>query len=626
MTASSGRYRRGSWTGRGVLGSTWALAGDSRSRTVLVIVALALALVVAGLIFLAEITSQGELRSSIFGQVVLLRLAPYHLLAAAAAFFAAGALALDVALITVERRLPVIGILRATGWRRREVARMIAIEVISPALLAAVIAAVLLTAIGIAIGSGLFVLLAIDAGLFAVAVLVGLLAAAIPIQLALTALPWTAMRAEGASSTVPGLASRQALVTVTALLVAVVLVSASWSAAEVAGEAPPPFAQPAAPGLGPTAARIQADVAALTALPDRIPASTNSEAALAYVSQQLTAAGYSTVLVGYPAQPEFADANGQALQLTSLTVEALAFDPDPWDGTPFSAPVTLVDVQPGIEATNCSTGITVLRLSGWAQVPLVPELEQKCRGITSVVVGVVGDDATWSDFANRASTVHFAAAHFLLGEPQSAAGAAPWLVATLDASGPGATESAGPLAVAVDVARRAAEAGVPLRMAIGTGSDGAAISLLIERIAKESAGPMIWLGPMGGPASVVIGTQNVDVIDDAATQAGLLGVTAVDGTFGSWLAMTNQLSANPTSAQLLDLISTATSLPVTDEGSGNLFALPLGLDAAWLGEPVLVPDMRSVAGTSLDTVDVVNPRRLDAIAASLLDVVGSPAL
>jgi hypothetical protein len=609
--------------GHGLAGSRLALTDENRARTILVVATLALALGVAGLIFLLEITSQGELRGSLFGQIVLLRLAPYHLLAAAAAFFAAGALALDAALITVERRLPVIGTLRATGWRRREVARMIAMEIVTPALQAAAIASLALTSIGLAAGSGLTLLLAIVGGVFAVAILVGLLAAAMPIQLALTALPWTAMRAEGASSTVSGLAPRQALVTLSALVIAVALVSTGWSAAEMAGKATPPFAQPAKPGLGPTAARIRTDVAAVTGLPGRTPGSPNSEAALAYVSDQLAGTGYSVTWVAYPAAPEFADAQGQPLNTSELTVDALAFDPDVWDGTALTQPIDLLDQVTDIESLRCPKAAVLMRLRSWKQAPMAAQLEQRCKASSSIVIGVHGNDGPWSDFAAQVASVRVAAAHFLMADATETAGATPWLVATLDASEQGATESAAPVAVAVEVARRAAQVGLPLRVAIGTGTDTAATSLLIQYLAPDRAAPVIWLGPMGGPASLIIGTETIDEIDAVATQAVLLRVTAVGDDFDNWLAKTSALSAVPTSARLLDLLATATTLPVTDDGGENVFALPLGIDTAWLGEPVAMPDIRSVAGTSLDTIELVDPRRLDGIAAALVEVIGS---
>ena len=118
----------GRWLSLGVvrLGIRGTL--EAPRRTFAVALALALAILVAGTIAAVEAAYGGELRATVLGDLVWLRVGWYHLLAAGAALFAAASIALDGGVLAVERRIGLIALLRATGWRAREIAWLVAVE------------------------------------------------------------------------------------------------------------------------------------------------------------------------------------------------------------------------------------------------------------------------------------------------------------------------------------------------------------------------------------------------------------------------------------------------------------------------------------------------------------------
>lgn len=608
--------------GTGPLNVALSLAGEDPVRAAVVVAALTLSLSVAGLIAAVEITSAGELRTTLLGQAVALRLAPYHLLAAAAALFAAGALTLDAALLAVERRLSLIGTLRALGWRARDVRRLITAEVLAPAVVAGLLAAVIVSSAGVALELGL---LTVPLGLviLAAGAAVGAIAAQMPVQVAIGTSPGIAIRAEGASAGVSGVAPRQALLTIGALVVSVAVVAAGWGAGQAAAQAPIAFVPPTSPTLSATATDILDDAIVLSAHPDRQPGSASYDAALAYVRDELEDAGFATEMAAYISrQPVFSDAKG-GIAPDGVATIGLAYDAEAWDGESLSGPLTAADVRAESLPETCAPGIVLLRIRGEDQALFAAELQQRCRGSTAAVLAIQSDDPGWTAVTEAGVQVRLPVGHMLLASsPGTDTGAsAPWLVASLDSTGPGATQSAAPTAVLIEVARLAAQNQMEMRVAVVGARDGAAASVFLQRVASEQTGPMIWLREMGGTAPAVVGTMAVDRPDPITTRAGLLSIAAVDGAFDPWLERTDKLSGVPTSQALLQSLGDATRLTVTDEGFINLYALAIGVDAAAIGEPVMAPDPLSVAGTDLDTADRLDARGLDRMANALLDAV-----
>ena len=605
------------------IGMALSLAREDPVRAIVVVAALTLSLSVAGLVAAVEITSAGELRTTLLGQAVALRLAPYHLLAAAAALFAAGALTLDAALLAVERRLSLIGTLRAVGWRARDVRRLITAEVLAPAVMAGLLAAFVVSSAGIALQLGLLAV-PLGLGILVAGAVVGAIAAQMPARVAMGASPAIAIRAEGASAAVSGVAPRQALLTIGALVVSVAVVAAGWGAGQAAAQAPIPFVPPTSPSLPTTAADILDDATALSAHSDRLPGSPSYDAALAYVRDELEEAGFASEMAAYLSrQPVFSDAKGDIVAADGIATIALAYDADAWDGESLSGPLTAADVRAESLLQTCAPGIVLVRVSGEDQALFASELQRRCRGSTAAVLAIQSDDPGWLAVTEAGVQVRLPVAHMLLASsPGTEPGAsAPWLVASLDSTGPGATQSAAPTAVLIEVARLVAENQVELRVAVVSARDGAAASVFLERVASEPASPMFWLREMGGTAPAVIGTQAVDRPDPISARAGLLSIAAVDKDFDLWLERAGKLAGDPTSQALLQSLGYATRLVVTDQGFINLFPLAIGIDAAGIGEPVMEANPLSVAGTELDTADRLNPRALDQVATALLDVI-----
>ena len=610
----------------GVLGLALTFAREAPGRTLVAGAATALALVVAGGVAAIEVAAGGDLRATIFGAAVAVRLAPYHLLAAAAALFAAGALILDGALLTVERRLSLIGTLRAVGWRSGAIRRLVTLEAALPALVAGLVAAVAVAVVAWWLGLGRVTLL-LALGVLALAAVLAVVATQLPAGVAVRAAPAATLRAEGASAVVGGFAPRQAILTVAALVVTVSLVAGGWGAAEGAASKPLPFVPPTEHPLSPVAAQIQADVTTLAAYPDRTPGSASFEQALVYVGDALGAAGYKVETHSYLSpRAEYLDAEGQLVDAVGVSSAAIAYDATGWGGRPVDLPATLVDATSGRLPTSCGAGISVLRIADYGGVALAQELQRRCLGQTAAVLAVrVATDGAWAGMASQVTRVRLPAAQFLTASSPgvSANPTAPWLVSSLDSRGPGASQSAAPAAVILAVARQAGAAGLALRIGLVGSTDEAAGSVFLEQLNAEPTGPVVWLGPMGGSVALVLGTATVNGLDLGAATAGLLWIAQVDASFADWLVRATNPSGEPTSGDLLDVLSRATSIAPGDEANLNLGPLTAGLDAAWLGEPaVQTVGPPSIAGTVADTATQIHPRDLEQLGTSIVAALG----
>ena len=593
---------------------------ESRLQFVGTAIALVAAVTLAGFVATVELVFNGALRGTLLGQQVALRIAPYHLLGAAAALFAAGAVVLDNALLTVERRIATLGLLRALGWRAGPVRRLVFAEAVLPALCAAVLGAVFIGGLGLALGLGI-VSLAVAGVAALVAVTVGWLATRPALGLVARVSPATSLRAEGASTVLPGLAVRQAMLTVGLLAVAVLAGSVGWSqfapigiAASEITTSPPPTPQPA------DVQRLASDVAAISRHSGRMIGSEALTDSFASVAERLRELGYDVREVGYLARVlDVRDETGESIRIDGAAWPvSLAYRSSRWTGSDLVSAFVALEAPAGV-LPPCSGEVVVLRLPDEASAPLATQLLERCAETTAAVLGVVADDQAWRQLA-LAATLRLPAAEQVIATTPGANGA-PWLVAGLDTAGPGATASAASVAVVLEVARKAVANDIPVNVAVATTQAGGSISILLREIA-QLPGPIIILGPMGGQVSPMLGTTEFNDLDAGATCAGLLSSVEVDDA-GGWLARCEELQARPTSSGLLELLSHSLSVEASTELSANAYALALGLDAAYLGEPLNPQEgITSVAGTSVDTPEQTDPRELAAIARGLLATIG----
>jgi hypothetical protein len=361
----------------------------------------------------------------------------------------------------------------------------------------------------------------------------------------------------------------------------------------------------------------------LSRLDDRAPGSAHFAAALQFLVDELDGLGFTVERFPYPSRSaEFLLTSGEALEdISDLSILALAYDARRWDGLAETRPVRFQDARGGRQPGGCVDGVAVLRLAGDAEVPMVQDVLGRCAGTTPVVLGIHAQDAAWARITASAASVRLPVVDQVLATNHAAqlsAHGAPWLIVTPDSSGPGASQSAAPAAVLLEVARQAVAWQFPLRIAVASSSDGSAVSLLLKRLAALDSGPMIWLGPMGARVAVVLGADRMDEPDQTSTSAGLLAVGAVDGEWGDWLARAMAPQRMPTSPTLLASISG--HLGVLPGSTTGLAGWPLaaGLDAAWLGEPeypTIGPP--SIAGTAVDTADQITAADLDRLSIGL---------
>ncbi len=624
--AASLRGRSVTGTGRAagsIAGLAIAQALESRLRFAGTATALAAAVTLAGVIAIVELAFGGALRATLFGQQIALRAAPYHLLAAGAALFAAGAVVLDSALLTVERRVALIGLLGALGWTGRQVRALILAEALMPVVVAACLAAVLIGGLAIVLGLGpLSPLLAGIAVVLALAV--GWLAVRPPLAVASSVAPAISLRAEGASLAVSGLAVRQAVFTVGLLSLAILAGTVGWSRlAPIGIAASEVMATPAPTTQAEDVRRLANDVSAISANAERTIGSRALADSFDWIRRRLTDLGYEVRDVRYLGRVlDLRDDLGEPIRLESAAWPvSLAHDPAGWNGDDLDSPFTPVTL-PADGLPECVPGVVVLRLPDEAAAPLATEFLLACPG-TTAVLGIVADDVVWQQ-VDHAAGLRLPVAEHLVATTAEGRPGSPWLVAGLDSAGPGATGSAAPVAVLLEVAQAAAASGLPLNLAIATSAQGGSASILLREI-EQAPGPTVILGPMGGQVLPVLGTSAVDDLDEGATRAGLLAsVEAADNPVG-WLERTADLSQRPTSRRLLDALAGSLSMIATTELSTNAYALAIGLDAAYLGEPLHPEGILSIAGTSVDTAEQTDPRQLAAMARGLIAAIGEVA-
>jgi hypothetical protein len=300
---------------------------------------------------------------------------------------------------------------------------------------------------------------------------------------------------------------------------------------------------------------------------------------------------------------------------------AIAYNADAWNGRELMLPAAFFDASGGQLPSTCPSGIAVLRVADYGQIPLAQEFEHDCGFTTSAVLAVqTGSDEAWTMLRTTVEEIRLPVGHLLTASsPAAATSAAPWIVVTLDSTGPGAGQSAAPAAAMLALARTMATEGRALRIAVVGAADGAAASVLPETLAAEPAGPIVWFGAMGGPVAPVLGTTELPSLDRDYATAGLIWIARVRATgFAEWLARATRPSNDPTSLNLLVALSEATGLTPGGDTNLNEGALFAGLDAAWLGEPeqstVGTP---SIAGTPADTADQVRPRDLEQLVAAV---------
>ncbi len=627
----------GAWSG-GVWGFAWRHVTESPLRLVGVAVVVGVAVALAAFVAAAVLAFGGRLQSTVLGELVAVRIGGYHVLAAGAAMFAAGAIALYVALLAVERRIALLGLLRALGWRAGQLRRLVTVEAAAPVLAGGLLG--MAAAAGIAAVTGLWVqLLTVAAAGLVLTTAVAVVALRAPVAAALRMVPGITLRAEGATGAVPALATRATLAVVGVLTLGLGLASLGWSAARPAAIPAGAFVTPPAP-TPPSEAelRIRADVKELAGLGERAPGSPALARARDHVKTELEEVGYSIAeepFVG-PAL-DLLDAQGRPVLDDDdalvdrnrddpgiLFKKSLAYDPQVVRFPRGSYPLTLADATTGLAGIGCPPGVVVLRINSDAQAALAHQLLDSCAGRTAAVMTVemLYSDRDWAAL-HAAVRARLPVEHGLYAtSPVPAAGEdAPVLVATVESTGPGAAQSAAPVAVALEAARSAAEQQVPLDVAVIVPSNGEIATLVRRHWATRPTAPMIFLGPMGSDITPVLGASEPATLGDAATvRTTLLFPVAADPAAQAWIDATASLAERATSPTLLDTLTESTGTPIGPDYGPSLYALTLGLDAAYLGEPPTLTFTDGIAGTPADTPDQLDYPTLTRIAAGLVAV------
>lgn len=602
---------------------------ESTARTITLALALTVSAVVAGLVIGLQIGVAGRLDTSLFGQQIAVRVAPYHLLAAAAAVFAAAAMAIDNAILSVERRLSLLGLLRAVGWRAHAVRRLVSLETALPAAAAGLIAA-----LGVAVVLTRFditgwPLAAVVAGVAVLTATIGLVAAQPATALALRAQPWLTLRAEGATSAVQGFGTRAAIATVSGLALVVVAAGAAFGAIQpdrIGNEAiapPPPTRVPTAVEL-----RILSDVTAMSRSLDRSIGSTALVAVNEYLRSSLEDLGYAVTAHPYVAvTPQVRDRDGNPVALNGATLEILpseiAYRGDPSELAESSisgGSIQYVDLTSG-QVPDCRTPVVIMRVAVRVSDDLVPRAADSltsCGLETTAVLGVVATDAAWSAAAAVIGDVSFQVADYLTVESNDhpSTSSTPWVVVNPWSTGPGATQSAAPMALALELARQAAESGQPLRLAFVTDERGELASTFLREAAVETPGArMVILGPLAGPRGLDLGTNTPDPI----MTSGLLRTLLWSSVDIDDVPDPDVGQPRATSDAWLSAISTSIGIAPIAIGGPAGVANALGLDAAALLEDVdLDEGLPSIAGTAADTPDQVDVELLAGLADTLI--------
>ena len=611
------------WLSLGVVRLGLRNSLETPRRLLTVAVALALAITVAGTIAAVELAYGGELRTTVLGGLVWLRVGWYHLLAAGAALFAAASIALDSGVLAVERRVSLIALLRATGWRARAIASVVSVEAGLPAFAGGLLAVIPVVAVGAWLGIALPVLLGLAVAAVLLGTLVALVVAALPARLALAVDPARGLAAEGMTGALPGLAGRAALATIVVL--ALFVAGAGVGYGVLAPAAIPANAFVPVPSAAPPSAEamaLAAHVEAIAAHPDREPGSASLEWTLKYVADFLHAHGAQTTeqdFVSY--KPSWIDAAGNEFDPGAMFSGGLAVTPA------FSAdkPVPFAAVTDSQAA--CVAGVIVLRVSE-ADSPTRPfDVLSRCaaEGTTAVLTVRPLSDAAWTA-ASGAASVRLTPGRILWATVGTAADTTPLLVVAIGSTSPGAAQSAGPIAVALELAAKADGYGLPLRLAFADVSQAGTMAALVRHVSETMPqAPLIELGPLGGRLAAVLGEHWTDALDEASTRASLLGSVVLDDTAAAWVERTAQLAATDTSDALLSALARV-SQPhdVRLDGVIAPSALTVGVDAAYLGEPT---SLDTDTGSPADTADQLDVSALEHTLTQLtstLEVLDAP--
>lgn len=608
---------RGAAVARSTLGVALALVREAPLRALVIVVALGGAASFAGVLLLFQLALSGQIRHTVLGQLVWLQVAPFHLLAAGSALFAAGAIALDVGLLTVQRRVSLIGTLRALGWRAGIVARLVTWEVGLPALAAGVAAAVVVLAAGVVVEAGPVTAVLAGAALL-LSVLVAVLATRLPVKVATRVTPMIALHSEGSTVAMPSLGSQQAFITLGVLALGALVAAGGWTFIAPSGIPPDAFVPtPSQRPLSPTERRLIEDVAQLASMPDRQPGSDSLASAQAYVLAELTASGYEVEHQRFVARtPTYFDGAGSPVAVDLLSV-SLAYPPETLAAEEVVGAVTFMETA-SLAVGLCTEGVVVLRLSDEAQAALVSELAEGCGARTAAVLGITASDAAWVFAQERAAQVRFPIAEHLWARPV-ASSPTDWLITQLDSTGPGASQSAAAVAVLLEVAREA-DADRP-GIGILTATDGGAASAALRYLVSLRPASVIEVGELGGPLREVTGpTSWPGPPDMTSIRAGLLATVLNDDGVGRWRLQVADIGIPMPAPSLLlaELSARGDLLPTTELGRTTGYALAIGLPAAYVGAPQLVVgELRSVAGTPADVAAQVDVARLAALVAVL---------
>jgi len=617
---SRGRGRLAPGLRTSVAGLALALIGEIRLRTALLMLAMGVAVALAGIVGLIGTAGGGDLRATVLGQLVRVKIAPYHFLAAAGALLAAAAIVLNTAILGVERRIGVIGVLRAAGWRRSTLRDLVILESCLPAVGAGILAATAVTLIGAGIGAAV---LGAALGLVAVPA-AGFLAAAAAAAAAGAAAsvpPLVAIRAEGASDALPTLTMRATLMSIGLALVLIAGTSLGWAALAPQGaSAGSVTGAPTSPPLPADQQRILRDAASIAAHVDRSAASASMVAAMAVVRSRLEALGYIVQVRRFLVRGlDLRMRSGQRLPVADVFPVAVAYTMALQTTGQVQLPVALVDLRPGKLQAGCVRGAALLRVESDSQAPLAAEYALRCSSTVPAVVAVRATPDAW-DQLRSATTARFAVGEDLVAIPSGPLPARMmWLVASLDSTGPGASQSAGPTALVLEAARQLRTASLPAGIVIATAAEGSVTSV-VSRLLFQSGGSAVYVGPAGGTVGAVIGTRGPVKTDAPALRAGLLATTALDNRVGSWLDRSARVAGSvQTSSALLNSLSQTLALPTTDDLVDNAYPLAVGIDAAYVGEP-LIPGTgpASVSGTPVDRAEQLDGQALAQLATGLV--------
>lgn len=619
----------------GVTGVAVAKATQSPRRLVIVAVALAVSAGLAGTLVLVIAGFDGRMQTSVFGALVALRVGPYHVMAAAAGLFAAAAVAVDATLLALERDASMLGLLRAVGWSRGNVARLTLWEAAIPATLGAVTSAALVLIVGLVLGLGPVAFIAAG-GTAALALLVGSLAGIPAADIASSLPPAVSLRAEGTTGSIAGLTTRTALLAIGLLVVASTLGGAAWAVTAPAGIPPSAFVTPP-PSIKPqeTEIRIRADIDHIVAGGARSLDGPGLNLAAEYVTSELSRVGYVVNRVKFAVrQIDVADEQGVPIELDTVASSAfpiaLAYDPAGLSQPIISGDLTLIDARDGMGPVDeCPEGILYLRVRGDMQAWLSTEVQQRCLGVTAAVLTVhVENDSDWEALVAHARRAAFVVQEHLVAEtPETGVDGVPWLIAPLSSTGPGATQSGAPVALALEIARRAAAEGVPLRIAFAVGDQGASASAMTRYLHQSGADRVIVLGPLGGRVPVSVGTTRIAATTDPASiRAGLLSTVAIDKAVDEWIDATSDPTIEPTPERLTEQLAAAVGRDASAALGANAYLLAVGIPAAYVGEASPSTEgTASVAGTPADRAPGVDVASVARLVTPLLTVLaGSP--